>query len=78
MEINEKTRIEELLNRCKEMEHFFAQRGMYCGNCKGRANCTLKKSAYYYGLLPVENWVKEVREFYAKNCDKPKIVKKPL
>ena len=77
MEINEKTRVEELLNACGRMEEFFVQRGMYCKTCKGRVNCTLKKVAYYYGLLPLENWLEEVRGYYKKVCQKPKVVKSP-
>ena len=77
MEINERTKVIELINECGEMEKFFAQRNMYCRTCKGRVNCTLRKVAYYYGLLPVESWVKEVREYYRKHCTKPKLVKTP-
>lgn len=77
MEINEKTRVMELIESCPEMEKFFAERNMYCRTCKGNTNCTLKKVAYYYGLLPVENWVEEVQKAYKKLCSKPKVVKKP-
>ena len=77
MEINERTTVEELLNACEEMKKFFTQRGVYCSTCKGRVNCTLRKVAYYYGLLPLENWLKEVRESYAKLCGKPKVIKSP-
>jgi len=77
MEINERTKVIELINDCPEMEKFFADRNMYCRACKGRVNCTLRKVAYYYGLLPVESWVKEVREYYRKHCVKPKVVKTP-
>ena len=77
MDINEKTRVVELINSCPEMEQFFAERGMYCRTCKGNVNCTLKKVAYYYGLLPVERWVDEVRKAYKRYCEKPKVVKAP-
>ncbi len=77
MEINEKTRVWELIESCPEMEKFFADRNMYCRTCKGRVNCTLKKVAYYYGLLPVEKWVEEVQRAYKRFCSKPKVVKKP-
>ena len=77
MEITEKTKVGELIENCGAMEKFFAERGMYCRTCKGRVNCTLRKVAYYYGLLPVEKWVETVRDFYKKNCFKPKVVKKP-
>jgi hypothetical protein len=75
MEINEKTRVMDLIESCEAFERFFAERNMYCRRCKGRENCTLRKVAYYYGLLPVERWVETVREFYRKNCVKPKVVK---
>jgi len=77
MEINQRTRVEDLLNECPKMAEFFAQRGMYCLRCKGRVNCTLRKIAYYYGRLPVEDWVEEVRRFFEANCKKPKVVKAP-
>lgn len=75
MEINEKTKVIDLINDCERMEKFFADRGMYCRTCKGRVNCTLRKVAYYYGLLPVEKFLTEVREYYKRNCVKPKVVK---
>ena len=74
MEITEKTRVIDLINSCPEMEKFFAERNMYCRTCKGNVNCTLKKVAYYYGLLPVESWVETVKEFYKKHCFKPKVI----
>jgi len=77
MEINGKTRVIDLIESCPEMEKFFADRNMYCRTCKGNVNCTLKKVAYYYGLLPLENFLKEVESFYKKNCVKPKVVKSP-
>jgi len=75
MEITERTKVIDLINECGEMEKFFAERNMYCRTCKGRVNCTLRKVAYYYGLLPVEKWVQEVKNFYRKQCEKPKVVK---
>jgi len=75
MEITEKTKVIELIESCPDMEKFFADRNMYCRTCKGNVNCTLRKVAYYYGLLPVEKWVEEVKSFYKKHCVKPKIVK---
>jgi len=77
MEINERTKVIELIENCPEMEGFFAERKMYCRTCKGKENCTLRKVAYYYGLLPVESWLETVREYYKKNCVKPKVVKAP-
>jgi predicted molibdopterin-dependent oxidoreductase YjgC len=77
MEINEKTRVIELINECSAMEKFFADRNMYCRTCKGNVNCTLKKVAYYYGLLPVDKWVEQVKEYYKKHCLKPKVIKSP-
>jgi len=77
MEITEKTKVIELIRSCPEMEKFFTSRQMYCRTCKGKENCTLRKVAYYYGLLPVENWIETVRNYYQKYCKKPKIVKKP-
>jgi len=77
MEINGKTRVIDLIESCPEMEKFFADRNMYCRTCKGNVNCTLKKVAYYYGLLPLESFLKEVESFYKKNCVKPKVVKSP-
>jgi len=59
------------------MEKFFAERNMYCRTCKGRENCTLRKVAYYYGLLPVEKWIEEVRNEFKRRCLKPKVVKAP-
>ncbi len=77
MEITERTKVIDLIEDCSEMEKFFAERNMYCRTCKGNVNCTLRKVAYYYGLLPVDGWVKEVSEYYKRRCVKPKIVKKP-
>jgi len=77
LEINEKTRVIDLLEICPKMEEFFSERNMYCRSCKGKVNCTLRKVAYYYGLLPVEKWVEEVRKAYKKLCTTPKVVKKP-
>ncbi len=75
MEINKKTKVLELIQNCPEIEKFFAKNNMYCRTCKGNINCTLQKVAYYYGLLPVENWVNTVKSFYKKHCVKPKVVK---
>jgi len=77
MEISEKTKVIELIESCEAMERFFAERNMYCRRCKGKENCTLRKVAYYYGLLPVEKWVGTVRDYYKKYCTKPKLVKTP-
>jgi hypothetical protein len=77
MEITERTKVIELINACPEMEKFFADRRMYCRTCKGKENCTLRKVAYYYGLLPVERWIREVEEYYKRYCLKPKVVKSP-
>lgn len=77
MDINEKTRVLELIETCPEMEKFFAERNMYCRTCKGNVNCTLKKVAYYYGLLPVESWLEEVSKAYKRYCSKPHLVKTP-
>jgi len=76
MEINEKTKVIDLIENCKAMESFFTDRGMYCRTCKGRINCTLRKVAFYYGLLPVEDFIKKVTEYYKRSCLKPKVIKK--
>jgi hypothetical protein len=74
-QITEKKKVIDLIDSCPQMEEFFLQRGMYCRTCKGNINCTLRKVSYYYGLLPTENLVEEVRHYFQTHCMKPKLVK---